>query len=73
MIKSMLSSLPIYFMFLFVISRRVSLRLEQIQRDFLWVNDVLEKIHHLASWSITCLEKKDEGLNIRNLSTLNKT
>ncbi|RVW36589.1 hypothetical protein CK203_072861 [Vitis vinifera] len=34
--KSTLSSLPIYFMSLFIIPRKVSLRLEKIQRDFLW-------------------------------------
>ena len=35
-IKSTLSSLPIYYS-LFVIPRKVSLRLEKLQRDFLWV------------------------------------
>lgn len=36
LIKSTLSILSIYFMSLFVIPRRVSLRLKQIQRSFLW-------------------------------------
>lgn len=35
LLNSTLSSLPIYFMPLFVIPRKVSLRLENIQRDFL--------------------------------------
>ena len=35
LVKSTLSSLPIYFMSLFIIPRKVSLRLEKIQRDFL--------------------------------------
>ena len=35
LIRSTLSSLPIYFMSLFRMPRRVRLRLEQIQRDFL--------------------------------------
>ena len=35
-LKGTLSSLPIYFMSLFSISRRVRVRLEKDQRDFLW-------------------------------------
>ena len=35
-LKGSLSSLPIYFMSLFSISRRVRVRLEKDQRDFLW-------------------------------------
>ena len=40
MIKSSLSSFPKYFMLVFVIQRGVSLRLEEIRRDF-----------HLVGWS----------------------
>ena len=36
LIKSALSNLPIHFMSLFVISKKVRLRLERIQREFLW-------------------------------------
>ena len=35
LIRTMLSSLPIYFMSLFTIPRPIRLRLEKIQRDFL--------------------------------------
>ena len=58
LIKSTLSSLPIYFLFLFGISRKVWLRLEKIQRDFLWGGRTLEKKIHLVKWSIVCLEKR---------------
>ena len=34
--KSTLSGLPIYFMSLFTIPKRVIARLEKMQRDFLW-------------------------------------
>ncbi|RVX19512.1 hypothetical protein CK203_004994 [Vitis vinifera] len=46
LIKSTLSNLPIYFMSLFVIPKKVRLRLERIQREFLW-GDLEErrKIH----------------------------
>ena len=36
LIKSTISSLPIYFMSLFVIPQKMCTRLEKIQRDFLW-------------------------------------
>ena len=36
LIRSTLSSMPIYFMSFFCMPRKVRLRLEKIQRDFLW-------------------------------------
>ena len=46
LIKSTLSNLPIYFMSLFVIPRKVRLRLEKIQREFLWGDlEQRRKIH----------------------------
>ena len=42
LIKSTLSNLPIYFLSLFVIPRKVRLRLEKIQMEFLW-GDLEEK------------------------------
>ncbi|XP_042953731.1 uncharacterized protein LOC122290185 [Carya illinoinensis] len=36
LIKSTLSNLPTYFLFLFPIPARVALRIEKLQRDFLW-------------------------------------
>ena len=73
LVKSTLSSLPIYFMSLFIIPHQVSLRLEKIQRGFLWGGGVSQSRPHLVNWSIVCMEKKDGGLDIRNLSSLNKT
>ena len=59
-------------MSLFIIPRKVSLRLEKIQRDFLWGGGASQSKPHLVNWSIVCMEKKDGGLGIRNLSRLNK-
>ena len=49
LIKSTLSSLPIYFMSLFRMPRRVRLRLEQIRRNFLWRGGDLEKKPNLVN------------------------
>ena len=48
LIKSTLASLPIYQMALFVLPKKVCLRLEKIQRDFLWGDSSLVKKLHLV-------------------------
>ncbi|RVW61135.1 hypothetical protein CK203_020541 [Vitis vinifera] len=51
LLKSTLSSLPTYFLSLFVIPKRVCARLEKIQRDFLWGGGALENRPHLWLWT----------------------
>ncbi|RVW38447.1 putative ribonuclease H protein [Vitis vinifera] len=72
LLKSTLSSLPTYFLSLFVIPKRVCVRLENIQRDFLWGGGALENKPHLVSWKVVCTDKKEGGLGIRSLATFNK-
>ena len=55
------------------IPRVVRLRLEQIQRDFLWGGGALEKKSHRVKWDTVCSDKRKGGLGVRRLSTLNKT
>ena len=73
LVKSTLSSLPIYHMSLFVIPQKVSLKLEKIHRNFLCKEGKLQSRPHLVNWSIIVYMKKKKkvGLGIRNLSTLN--
>ncbi|RVW31184.1 DExH-box ATP-dependent RNA helicase DExH6 [Vitis vinifera] len=49
LIQSTLSSMPIYFMPLFYLPRKVRLRLDKIQRDFLWGGGTLAQKPHLIS------------------------
>ena len=72
LVKITLSNLPIYFMSLVVIPCKVCLRLEKIQKDFLWGRGVSQSRSHLVNWFIVYVEKKDGGLGIKNLSILNK-
>ncbi|RVW49119.1 putative ribonuclease H protein [Vitis vinifera] len=72
LIRSTLSSMPIYCMSLFQMPRSVSLRLERIQRDFLWGGGALERKPHLVEWSIICSDKRKGGLGVRSLALLNK-
>ncbi|RVW50222.1 Threonine--tRNA ligase, mitochondrial 1 [Vitis vinifera] len=72
LIQSTLSSMPIYLMSLLRIPRAVSLRLEKIQRDFLWGGGALKKKPHLVKWDTVCLDKSKGGLGVRRLSILNR-
>ncbi|RVW17271.1 Transposon TX1 uncharacterized 149 kDa protein [Vitis vinifera] len=47
------------------------LRLEKIQRDFLWGGGTLAHKPHLVRWNLVCLEKRKGGLGVRNLSLMN--
>ena len=72
LIKSTLSNMPTYLISLFRLPRRVKLRLEKIQRDFLWGGGNLERKLHLVNWETVCLIKEKCGLGIQNLSKFNK-
>ena len=71
LIQSIFSSMPIY-MFVFYLPRKVRLRLEKIQRDFLWGRGALVQKPHLVRWNLICLDKKKGGLGVRNLALMNK-
>ena len=45
--------------------RIVKMRLEKIQRDFLWGGGALEKRPYLVKWVVVCSHKKKGGLGIR--------
>jgi hypothetical protein len=54
LINSTLSSLPIYFLSLFLIPVRVANRLEKLKRNFLWGGIGDEFKFHLVNWSMIC-------------------
>ena len=60
-------------MSMFTIPRIVKLRLEKIQREFLWGKGVLEKKIHLVKWSTICKAKSKGGLGVRSFLLFNKT
>ena len=55
-------------MSLFFLPKKVRLRLEKIQRDFL----CLEQRPHLVRMNSVCLERKKGGLGVRNLALMKK-
>ena len=72
LIRSTLSSFPIYYLSLFRMPQKICTRLERIQRQFLWGGGSLEKKPHLVKWVTVCTEKKKGGLCLRKFSRLNK-
>ena len=72
LIRSTLSNLPIYLMSILQLPRGVRIRLEQIQRDFLWGGGALVWRPYLVRWATICLDKRKGGLGVKSLSTLNK-
>ncbi|RVW80209.1 putative ribonuclease H protein [Vitis vinifera] len=72
LIRSTLSNMPIYYMSILCMLRSIRLRLEQIQRDFLWVGGALERKIHLVKWPVVCSDKSKGGLGVKCLSTLNR-
>ena len=72
LIRSCLSNLPTNVMSLFRLPKRVKIRLEKIQRDFLWGGGNLERKIHLVKWDIVCSSKVKGGLGIRSLLNFNK-
>ena len=72
LIRSTLSSLPIYYLSLFRMPHKVCTKLEMIQRQFLWGGSDLDKKISLVSWATVCSDKSKEGIGIKSFSKMNK-
>ena len=72
LIKSTLSSLPTYYLSLFPIPSSVAIRIDKIQRDFLWVGIGEGKKFHLINWHQVCQPLKSGGLGFRNIRVFNR-
>ncbi|XP_028127279.1 uncharacterized protein LOC114323799 [Camellia sinensis] len=71
LIKSVLSSIPTYFMSVHVILVSVARRIEQLQWDFLWGDGGAGGHYHLVSWDQICMSKEQGGLGVRRLVLFN--
>ncbi|RVW54487.1 putative ribonuclease H protein [Vitis vinifera] len=73
LIRSTMSSMPIYLMSLVHLPRKVRLRLEKIQRDFLWGGGTLAHKPHLVRWNLVCLEKRKRWTRGEKFILMNNT
>ena len=71
LIRSTLSSLPIYYLSLFRMPQKVCTRLED-QKTVYVGRGSLKKKPHLVKWATVCTKKKKGGLGLRSFSKLNK-
>ncbi|XP_028099815.1 uncharacterized protein LOC114299299 [Camellia sinensis] len=72
LIKSVLSSIPTYFMSLHVILASVVARLQKLQRDFLWGDGGEDFKYHLVDWRRICQPKEVGGLGVRSVVQFNR-
>lgn len=64
LVKSVLGSIPTYFMSVHLILVSVARWLERLQRDFLWGCDGGGFRYHLVNWEQVCCSKKAGGLGV---------
>ena len=72
LLKSTLSSLLTYFLFLFTIPKAVDARMESIHRNFLWGSSEGSFKYPLVAWENVCLPLKLGGLGIRSVASFNQ-
>ena len=72
LIRNTLSCMPTYFMSLFRIPKTVNMRLDRIQREFLWGGGALDRKTHHVKWEVVCSSMEIGGLGIRKLSSFDK-
>ena len=77
LIQSSLSHIPSYFLSLFKIPVSIALKIEKLQRDFLWSKAEEKKKDHLIRWDVVCSPKELGGLgfgktSLRNIALLGK-
>ncbi|WKA03325.1 hypothetical protein VitviT2T_021440 [Vitis vinifera] len=71
LIRSCLTHMPCYFLSLFRIPASVAVRIERLQRDFLWSGVGEGKRDHLVSWEVVCKSKMKGGLGLGRISLRN--
>ena len=72
LLKSTLSSLPTYYLSLFTVPKAMAMRLERIQRNFLWGSSTKCFKYPLVTWEKVCLPRELGGVGIRNLVSFNQ-
>ncbi|GJY29596.1 RNA-directed DNA polymerase, eukaryota, reverse transcriptase zinc-binding domain protein [Tanacetum coccineum] len=72
LIRSVLSSMHVYWASVFILPTRILLDIEQLMRGFLWSHGDMKKGKAKVSWEVVCLSKIEGGLGVRRLDLFNK-
>lgn len=70
LVKTVLSSLPIYHLTVFQAQKWLFKKIDQICRSFLWRAETLDKLcggHSLINWPTTCSPRSKGGLGVLDL------
>lgn len=71
LIKSVISSIPIYIMNTVKLSVAVCNDIDKIKRNFLWSGSDNKNSTHVVNWDDVCKRKEDEGLGIKQARPMN--
>ncbi|GJR51089.1 reverse transcriptase domain-containing protein [Tanacetum coccineum] len=71
LIRSVISSMHVFWASVFVIPNRVLMDIEQCMRNFLWCPSSSSKGKAKVAWELVCLPKDEGGLGIRRLEHFN--
>ncbi|GJW55344.1 uncharacterized protein Tco_0099429 [Tanacetum coccineum] len=71
LIRSVLSSMHIYWALVFILPMRIIHDLEQLMRGFLWCHCDIKKSKDKVAWESICKPKSEGGLNIRRIKDFN--
>lgn len=69
LLKSTLTSLPVYFLSLFKVPSCMILKIESLFKSILWGGSEEARKIHLFHWNKVCLPKQNGGLGVRNVKT----
>ncbi|XP_050221486.2 uncharacterized protein LOC126671737 [Mercurialis annua] len=73
LIKSVLFSIPVYFMSLFRMPGSVQNQLESYMIRFLWKGDISSRVLSKVSWKVICNDFQSGGLGFHNLKIRNQS
>ncbi|EOY00968.1 Uncharacterized protein TCM_010873 [Theobroma cacao] len=72
LLKSILTSMPVFYMSLFQVPHKVKNELKKLQRKFLWGGDDQKRKIHLVKWDKVCNYKDCGGIGITNIEIKNR-
>ena len=71
LVKSVLSSMHLYWASVFILPTRIIQDLEQLMRGFLWCQGEMKRGKAKVAWENICFPKSEGGLGVRRLDTFN--
>nr|GFA75050.1 hypothetical protein [Tanacetum cinerariifolium] len=71
LIKSVISSMQVYWASMFILPVSISNDIEKLMRDFLWKFRVFKRGKSLINWNSVCKMKVEGGLGIKSLDSWN--